>query len=105
MKKIYYFKPTLKKIIFSSLIVIVWIFMNYISTRQVICDCYNLENTKKCEIMHSLLIIKKTSCCECSSIINLVYQYTLFIIVPFIIAYLTYSIIFISIKNYNRIKH
>ncbi|MBU0979481.1 MAG: hypothetical protein KJ709_01630 [Nanoarchaeota archaeon] len=87
------FKPNLWKIVFSIIITASWFFILKKMLPMVLCDCI-MESPLMCKDYYNYLLINHHLCgCGCTPFIDVVVQYLLFIIVPFIVAYIVFSLL------------
>ncbi|MEK6925770.1 MAG: hypothetical protein AABW50_00680 [Nanoarchaeota archaeon] len=87
------FKPNKNKIIISSALTIIWIILKKLFSFRGVCDCL-LGGFQNCNDYYSYLLIKNAGChCSCIGINEVIIQYLQVIIMPFILAYIVYSII------------
>jgi len=88
-----FLKPTRLKIIFSILSTLLAIFGIYALTPTIECFCA-IGGFENCTDYYSHLLIKKIAChCSCTTLNEVFSQYFWFLIVPFVLSYLFYSIV------------
>jgi hypothetical protein len=96
-----FLKPTKKKLIVSVILTIFWIFIKKLSAPLVNCMCIQ-GGFDNCTDYYRFLLIKQGCHCTCFSLPEVLLQYFWNLIVPFVIAYLIYSIIELVINLRKR---
>jgi hypothetical protein len=87
------FRPSIKKIIFSIILTITWIIYNIFTTERVLCKCNPELINRLCNSYYLLLPIKNNICCDCASLSDIISQYLLYILIPFIVGYIVFTLL------------
>ncbi|MBR9704151.1 hypothetical protein GOV12_01975 [Candidatus Pacearchaeota archaeon] len=96
------FKPTIKKVLFSILVTVLWIIFNILTVKKANCDCILFNASKTCMTIYKFIPIKNYICCNCASILHLLLQILIFIIIPFLIAYIVYTLTYSLIPRKHK---
>ncbi|MEM0465493.1 MAG: hypothetical protein QXW97_02210 [Candidatus Pacearchaeota archaeon] len=96
------FKPTYKKVIFSTSITIIWIVYNILTAKKIKCECSLLTENRLCYFYYLLIPIKNYVCCKCAPLLHLIIQIIIYIIIPFLIAYIVFTLVYALIPKKHK---
>ena len=96
-----FFKPTKGKIITTIIITLILSLWFFIYNKVMDCLCPIGKDSNNCFDFSFLSIFMSSSCknCGCTSLLEIIRQYTFYIIIPFITIYLISSIIILIVRK------
>ena len=103
MKQKGYFQLSWGKVIISIMLTIVWVFFQRIWTGSLMCKVCSVDVLEGCKNYFGWLAVQKCECCV--AFFDVIVNYLNYVVVPFIVIYILYSLLAMFISRHQIPNH